>query len=180
VGGVVTALATTGTLTLGSVAALIGVLGIAARGVLVLIRHYQRLERTGTPFGAELVMRGTGDLLAPTLLSGLAAAAVLAPIVVVGSGPGFEILHPMAVTVLGGLATTMVLILFVLPVLYLRFGSVSGQDDGTASGRAVGPGRGQGRRPAVGPAAQSGPAAAGHPAPRLLCRVGGGRVYGRA
>jgi Cu/Ag efflux pump CusA len=131
VGGVVTALATTGTLTLGSVAALIGVLGIAARGVLVLIRHYQRLERTGTPFGAELVMRGTGDLLAPTLLSGLAAAAVLAPIVVVGSGPGFEILHPMAVTVLGGLATTMVLILFVLPVLYLRFGSVSGQDDGT-------------------------------------------------
>jgi Cu/Ag efflux pump CusA len=132
VGGVVAALATTGTLTLGSIAGLIGVLGLAARGVLVLVRDYRRLERTeGTPFGAELVLRGTRDLLAPTLLSGLAAAAVLAPIVVVGGVPGFEIVHPMAVVVLGGLLTTMLVTLFVVPVLYLRFGSVSDEDSWT-------------------------------------------------
>jgi Cu/Ag efflux pump CusA len=133
VGGVVAALATTGTLTLGSIAGLVGVLGLAARGVLLLVRHYRRLERTeGTPFGAGLVLGGTRDLLVPTLLSGLAAAAVLAPIVVVGGGPGFEILHPMAVVVLGGLVTTLLVILFLVPVLYLRFGSVSDdEDDGT-------------------------------------------------
>jgi hypothetical protein len=129
---VVAAFLTSGTLTLGSIAGLIGVLGIAARGVVVLIRHYQRLERTeGTPFGAELVIRGTRDLLAPTLLSGLAAAVVLAPIVAVGSVPGFEILHPMAVVVLGGLLTTMLVTLFVVPVLYLRFGSFSDDDSWT-------------------------------------------------
>ena len=132
VGGVVAALLTAGTLTLGAIAGLIGVLGFAARGVLVLIRHYQRLERTeGVPFGPELVVRGTRDVLAPTLMVGLAAAVVLAPIVVVGSVPGFEILHPMAVVVLGGLLTTLLLILFVVPALYLRVGSVSGQDDWT-------------------------------------------------
>jgi Cu/Ag efflux pump CusA len=132
VGGVVAALLTGGTLTLGSIAGLIGVLGIAARGVLVLIRHYQRLERTeGMPFGAELVVRGTRDVLSPTLMAGLAAAVVLAPIVVVGGVPGFEIVHPMAVVVLGGLLTTMLITLFVVPVLYLRFGSVPGQDDWT-------------------------------------------------
>ena len=134
VGGVVAALATTGTLTLGSIAGLVGVLGLAAWGVLLLVRHYRRLERTeGTPFGAGLVLGGTRDLLVPTLLSGLAAAAVLAPIVVVGGGPGFEILHPMAV-VLGGLVTTLLVTLFLVPVLYLRFGSVSDdEDDGPTS-----------------------------------------------
>jgi Cu/Ag efflux pump CusA len=130
VGGLVAALLTGGTLTLGSIAGLIGVLGIAARGVVMLIRHYQRLQRTeGMPFGAELVVRGTRDLLAPTLVAGLAAAVVLAPIVVVGSVPGFEIVHPMAVVVLGGLVTTILITLFVVPVLYLRLGSTADHDD---------------------------------------------------
>ena len=132
VGGVAAALLTGGRLTLGSVAGLVGVLGFAARAVLMLIRHYRRLERTeGMPFGPELVVRGTRDILAPTVMAGLAAALVLAPIVVVGSVPGFEILHPMAVVVLGGLVTTMLVTLFVVPVLYLRFGSVPDHDDWT-------------------------------------------------
>jgi Cu/Ag efflux pump CusA len=129
VGGVVAALLTGGTLTLGSIAGLLGVLGLAARGVLLLIRHYQRLERTdGVPFGPELVLRGTRDVLAPTLMAVLATVAVLAPIVIVGSVPGFELLHPMAVAVLGGLVTVVLVTMFVVPVLYLRFGSVSDQD----------------------------------------------------
>ena len=129
VGGVAAVLLTGGTLTLGSIAGLVGVLGLAARGVLLLIRHYRRLERTeGVPFGSELVLRGTRDVLAPTLMAALAVVVVLAPIVVVGSVPGFELLHPMAVTVLGGLVTVVLVTMFVVPVLYLRFGSVSDQD----------------------------------------------------
>jgi Cu/Ag efflux pump CusA len=129
VGGLVAALLTGGALTLGSIAGLVGVLGFTARAVLMLIRHYQRLERTdGMPFGPELVVRGTRDVLAPTLMAALAAAVVLAPIVVVGSEPGFEIVQPMAVVVLGGLLTTVLLTLFVVPALYLRFGRVSDKD----------------------------------------------------
>jgi hypothetical protein len=95
----------------------------------VSIRHYQRLERAeGLPFGPELVVRGTRDLLAPTLMAALGIAVVLAPIAAVGNVPGFEIVHPLAVVVLGGLVTTTLLTLFVVPVLYLRFGSVSDRD----------------------------------------------------
>ena len=83
------------------------------------------------PFGPEPVVRGTRDILAPTVMAGLAAALVLAPIVVVGSVPGFEILHPMTVVVLGGLLDDDAGHLFVVPVLYLRFGSVPDHDDWT-------------------------------------------------
>jgi Cu/Ag efflux pump CusA len=128
-GGVAAALLAGGTLTLGSIAGLIGVFGIATRGVVLLIRRYQDLQRNeGMAHGAELVVRGTRDMVAPTLISALATAAVLAPIVVVGPISGFEILQPMAVVVLGGLVTTTVLTLFVVPVLYLRYGFSSDRD----------------------------------------------------
>src|SRR5512134_3181739 len=64
-------------------------------------------------------------------ISALAIAVVFAPFVVAGSIAGFEIVHPMAVVVLGGLVTTTVLTLFVVPVLYLRFGSGSDRDTWT-------------------------------------------------
>jgi hypothetical protein len=57
-----------------------------------------------------------------------AIAAVMLPIVVVGNIPGFEIVHAMAVVVLGGLVTTTAVALFVVPVLYLRFGFASEPD----------------------------------------------------
>jgi Cu/Ag efflux pump CusA len=129
VGGAAAALLAGGMLTPGSIAGLIGVLGIAVRGVVLLIRRYQDLQRNeGMAHGAELVVRGTRDMVAPTLISALATAAVLAPIVVVGPISGFEILQPMAVVVLGGLVTTTVLTLFVVPVLYLRYGFSSDRD----------------------------------------------------
>jgi Cu/Ag efflux pump CusA len=131
-GGVAAALLTGGTFTLGSIAGLVGVLGIAARCVVTLIRHYHRLEHDdGAAFGPDLVVAGTRTAMAPTLTSVLAVAVVLAPIVVVGSIPGFEMVHPMAVVVLGGLLTTVAVTLFVVPVLYLRFGFVSDEDTST-------------------------------------------------
>jgi hypothetical protein len=61
-------------------------------------------------------------------MSMLAAMIQLAPIVVVGREPGFEIVHAMAVVVVGGLLTTAVVTLFVVPVVYLRFGSIAARD----------------------------------------------------
>ncbi|ONI74033.1 acriflavin resistance protein [Kribbella sp. ALI-6-A] len=123
-GGVVAAVIAGGTFGLGSVAGLLGVFGIASRVIVLLIRRY----RQETEFGPDGVVRGTRDVLDPTLVTVLAIAAVMVPIVVVGNISGFEIVHAMAVVVLGGLVTTTLVTLFVVPVLYLRFGFASEPD----------------------------------------------------
>jgi Cu/Ag efflux pump CusA len=129
VGGVLAALVDGGTITLGSVAGFVAVLGIAARHGIVLIRHYQRLERhEGRPFGLELVDRGTRDRLGPMFLTLLATTLVFAPILIAGDAAGSEIVRPMAVVVLGGLVTSTVLNLVVMPAAYLRYGFVAEPD----------------------------------------------------
>lgn len=123
VGGVLAALVDGGEITLGSVAGFVAVLGIAARNGILLIRSYQRLERhEGQPFGLELVVRGTQERLGPTLLTALASAVVLAPVVLAGGAVGSEIVRPLAVVVLGGLVTSTLLNLVALPAAYLRYG----------------------------------------------------------
>jgi Cu/Ag efflux pump CusA len=74
------------------------------------------------PFGRELVMRGAEERLAPILMTALATALALVPIVLGGTRAGYEIEHPLAVVILGGLVTSTALNLFVVPSLYLRFG----------------------------------------------------------
>jgi len=75
-------------------------------------------------FGRELVLRGAEERLAPILMTALATALALVPIVLGGTRAGYEIEHPLAVMILGGLLTSTVLNLFV-PALYLRFGKVT-------------------------------------------------------
>ncbi len=78
-GGVVAALIAGGDITLGSVAGFVAVLALAARSVVVLIRHYQQLQREGEAFGADLVIRGTRERLVPILTSALGSAVVFIP-----------------------------------------------------------------------------------------------------
>jgi Cu/Ag efflux pump CusA len=123
VGGVLAAYAGGGIISLGSMVGFLTVLGIAARNGILLISHYQHLERyEGETFGPALVLRGSRDRLSPILMTTLATALALVPLVVLGDRPGHEIEHPMAVVILGGLATSTLLNLFLVPVLYLRFG----------------------------------------------------------
>jgi Cu/Ag efflux pump CusA len=122
VGGVLAALIDGATLSLGSLIAFLGLLGIASRNGVMLIDRFQRL-RLEEGFGADLIRRGARDRLAPTLTVAVATAAVVLPFVVMGDVAGLEIVNPMAIVLLGGLVTTTLLSLFVLPVLYLRFGA---------------------------------------------------------
>jgi Cu/Ag efflux pump CusA len=121
-GGVLAVKLGNGILSLGSLVGFLTVFGIAARNGILMISHFQRLEhQEGQPFGRELVLRGAQERLAPILMTALAAGLALVPLAAAGSIPGHEIEHPMAVVILGGLVTSTLLNLFVLPSLYLRF-----------------------------------------------------------
>ena len=123
VGGLLAVRLGDGVLSLGSLVGFLAVFGIAARNGILMISHFQRLEREeGVPFGPALVIRGASERLAPILMTACATGLALVPLAVAGSLPGHEIEHPMAIVILGGLVTATLMNLFVLPSLYLRFG----------------------------------------------------------
>lgn len=122
-GGVLAALAAGGTLSLGSLLGLFVVLGIAARNGILLIDHFRHLEQDESEtVGPGLILRGAGERLLPILMTALATALVLLPLVILGGIAGYEIVRPMAIVILGGLVTTTLLNLFVVPALYFRLG----------------------------------------------------------
>jgi Cu/Ag efflux pump CusA len=122
VGGVLAAWLGGGILTLGSLIGFLTVFGIAARNGILMISHFQHLEREeGEEFGTDLVLRGAKERLAPILMTAGATGLALVPLAIAGSVAGHEIEHPMAIVILGGLVTSTLLNLFVLPSLYLRF-----------------------------------------------------------
>ena len=123
-GGAIAAMLSGGVLTLGSLFGFLAVLAVAVRNTIVMVNHFQRLEyESGEAFGPELVMRGARDRFVPILMTALATVAALIPVLLNGGSAGNEILLPMAVVIIGGLITSTLLGLFVLPSLYLRFGS---------------------------------------------------------
>jgi Cu/Ag efflux pump CusA len=110
-------------LSLGSLIGFITVLGIAARNGIMLVSHYRHLQRVeGVSFGRELIMQGAEERLGPILMTALAAGLGLLPLALSGSKPGYEVEFPMAVVIVGGLVTSTLLNLLVLPVLYERLG----------------------------------------------------------
>ncbi len=122
IGGVAGALLGGGVLSLGSWIGFITVLGISARNGIMLVSHYRHLEaEEGVTFGRALVLRGAEERLAPILMTTLTTWLALLPLVLGGVKPGHEVEHPMAVVILGGLVTSALVNLLVVPALYLRF-----------------------------------------------------------
>jgi Cu/Ag efflux pump CusA len=127
VGGVAAVTLTGGVLSLGSLVGFVTVLGIAARNGIMLVSHFRHLEtEEGVPFGPGLVLRGAEERLAPILMTALATGLALLPLAVTGNKPGQEIEYPLAVVILGGLVTSTLLNLFLLPPLYAHFGRPAG------------------------------------------------------
>ncbi|MBZ6383512.1 efflux RND transporter permease subunit [Sphingomonas sanguinis] len=123
VGGVAAVALTGGVLSLGSLVGFVTVIGIAARNGIMLLSHYQHLERhEGVAFGRELVLRGAEERLVPILMTAACAGLALVPLIVAGNAPGHEIEHPMAIVILGGLISSTALNLLLLPALYARYG----------------------------------------------------------
>ncbi len=127
VGGILAAYFTSGVLSLGSLVGFLTILGVAARNGIMLISHYQHLEEyEGETFGLQLVLRGAKERIAPIMMTALTAGLALVPIVWSGIIPGHEIEHPMAIVILGGLITSTLVNLFIVPSLYLVFGKSKG------------------------------------------------------
>ena len=135
-GGVLAMLVAGGTVWLGSLAGGLAVLTIAVRNGTLLINRYQRLGEEGEAFGPALVLRGASERLAPILTSATVIGFAVLPFVFLGNIAGLEILHPMAVAVLGGLVVSAIVSLFVLPALYLRFASPQPQPHMPAGNRS--------------------------------------------
>ncbi|MCB9682193.1 MAG: efflux RND transporter permease subunit [Alphaproteobacteria bacterium] len=124
VGGVVAVLASGGVLSLGGVVGFVTVFGIAARNAILLVSHYRHLRLEGVPHGVDLVVTGAVERLAPILMTAACAGLALLPIAWAGPVAGYEVEHPMAVVILGGLLSSTVLNLVLLPSLYLAWGDV--------------------------------------------------------
>lgn len=118
-----------GVLSLGSMVGFVTVIGIAARNGIMMISHWRHLEDTeGQPFGPALVQRGAEERLIPIMMTALATGLALLPLVISGAKPGHEVEYPLAVAILGGLTTSTLLNLFLLPALYLRYGRRSEEE----------------------------------------------------
>ena len=123
VGGVGAALLTGGNLSLGSLIGFVTLFGITVRNSIMLISHYEHLvEVEGQAWTRETMLRGASERLAPILMTALVTGLGLLPLAIGSGDPGREIEGPMALVILGGLVTSTLLNLLVLPTLALRYG----------------------------------------------------------
>ncbi|WP_088347056.1 MULTISPECIES: efflux RND transporter permease subunit [Rhodomicrobium] len=109
-----------------SVASMVGFItlaGISARNGILKISHYINLAlHEGETFGRALILRGSLERLTPVMMTALCAGLALIPLVMGAGEPGTEILHPVAVTILGGLISSTLLDTILTPVLFLKLG----------------------------------------------------------
>ncbi len=123
IGGLAAVIVEGGTVSLGSLFGFITIFGIAVRSCLVMVSQFHHLQQyEGQEFGRELVARGSTERLRPVLLTAFTIGLTFLPFALAGNIAGTEIIHEMSVVILGGLVSSTLFTLFILPALYLRFG----------------------------------------------------------
>jgi len=123
VGGVAAALLTGRNLSLGSLVGFVTLFGITLRNSMMLVSHYEHLvAEEGASWGQATALRGASERLAPILMTALVTGLGLMPLAIGSGDPGREIEGPMAIVILGGLVTSTLLNLLVLPTLALHYG----------------------------------------------------------
>ena len=122
VGGVAAVALGSGVISVAVLVGFITLFGIATRNGIMMVSHFEHLAREEGCGPDEAVVRGSLERLAPILMTALCAGLALVPLVLAGDEPGNEIQAPMGVVILGGLVTSTVLNMVVVPVLFRRFG----------------------------------------------------------
>lgn len=140
VGGVIAVFATGGMLTLGSMVGFVTLFGITLRNSIMMISHYAHIVGVeGRTWGPQTAIDGASDRLAPILMTSIVTALGLLPLAIGMNEPGREIEGPMALVIVGGLVSSMVLNLLVLPTLALQFGRFEAARSPAASARTSTP-----------------------------------------
>ncbi len=123
IGGVLAVFASGGWMSLGSLVGFVTLFGITLRNSIMLVSHYQHLvEVERLPWNADTARRGAAERLPSILMTALVTALALMPLALGSGEPGREIEGPMAIIIVGGLATSTLLNLLVLPAILLHFG----------------------------------------------------------
>lgn len=117
IGGVFSIYFTSGILSIPSIIGFITLFGVATRNGILLVSHYKTLQEEGYNL-YDTVVQGSRDRLSPILMTALSAGLALIPLAIAGDLPGNEIQSPMAVVILGGLLTSTLLNIFIVPVVY--------------------------------------------------------------
>lgn len=117
IGGVFAIYFTSGVLSIPAIIGFITLFGIATRNGILLISHYQHLQQSGVPLN-ETIIRGSADRLNPILMTALTASLALIPLALRGNLAGNEIQSPMAKVILGGLLTSTLLNIYIVPIVY--------------------------------------------------------------
>ncbi|MFT5468805.1 MAG: CzcA family heavy metal efflux pump [Verrucomicrobiales bacterium] len=139
IGGVIFTWYMVNNISIATIVGFIAVLGIAARNSVMMISHYLHLmKHEGEGFTMEMIIRGTLERLVPVLMTALTAGIALIPLVMAAGAPGKEILHPVAVVIVGGLVTSTLLGLGVTPAVFWTFGRRSAEKAVQRSAAAAG------------------------------------------
>ncbi|MDO4790090.1 MAG: efflux RND transporter permease subunit [Porphyromonas sp.] len=120
IGGVLAIFFTSSIISIPSIIGFITLFGIATRNGILLISKYKQLQEKQVPL-RETVLEGSIDRLNPILMTALTSALALIPLILSGDKPGNEIQSPMAVVVLGGLLTSTLLNIYLMPIVYQWF-----------------------------------------------------------
>ncbi len=117
IGGILATYFTSGVMSIPAIIGLITLFGIATRNGILLVSRYQHLREGGMPLDNAL-LAGSVDRLTPILMTAFTSALALVPMILNGSASGNEIQSPMAVVVLGGLLSSTLLNIFIIPIVY--------------------------------------------------------------
>ncbi|NOQ63604.1 MAG: AcrB/AcrD/AcrF family protein, partial [Methyloprofundus sp.] len=131
VGGIVAVILMDASLSVGSIIGFITLFGITVRNSIMLLSHYQYLvEHEGLEWNLETALQGAQERLPSILMTALVTALAMAPIAFNSDNPGLEIMGPMAAIIIGGLASSTLLNLLLLPLMLLRFAKFKSSDLG--------------------------------------------------
>ncbi len=128
IGAVIALLLSGGVFSIATLVGFISLVGITSRNGIMMISHYLHLMREeGENFNEEMIIRGSLERLVPVMMTALTAGLSLVPFILAADAPGKEILHPLAVVVVGGILTATLLDQIVTPAVFYKFGRPSAE-----------------------------------------------------